>query len=130
MTTGDRIDRALKRVHSRQLVNTTVEVFEPSETYAPGDGFSVSYSDTPSNELEVRLSSPSASTDRDRGGTDGEIDAQISVRDDVNQEFTDRTEQREAPVELRDTADGTRYEVISETDPHNGLTRLDVVEVG
>jgi hypothetical protein len=47
----------------------------------------------------------------------------------VNQTFTDFTDELEAPVEVVDTADNTRYEVESETDPHNGLIQLDVVEV-
>jgi hypothetical protein len=126
---SDRIDRALKRVHRRELQNTTVEVFEPTESYSAGEGFSVTYPDVPDNTLDVRLSSPSASTDRDPGGTTGEIDAQISVPDDVDQEFVDFTDEEEAPVELRDTADGTRYEIEAVTDPHNGLLRLDVTEV-
>jgi hypothetical protein len=126
---SDRIDRALKRIHRRELQNTTVEVFEPTETYSAGEGFDVTYPDVPDNKLDVRLSSPSANTDRETGGTTGEIDAQISVPDDVNQQFTDFTDEEEAPVELRDTADGTRYEVEAVTDPHNGLLRLDVTEI-
>jgi hypothetical protein len=126
---SDRIDRALKRIHKRELQNTTVEVFEPSESYTAGEGFDVTYPDVPDNKLDVRLSSPSANTDRDPGGTTGEIGAQISVPDDVDQQFTDMTDEEEAPVELRDTADGTRYEVEAVTDPHNGLLRLDVTEI-
>jgi|APHM01.1.fsa_nt_gi hypothetical protein len=129
MTQQDRIGRALRRVHSAALVNTTIEVSEPTETYTPGGGFGVSYSNKPDATFDVRLSSPSASTDRDRGGTTGEIDATISIRDDTGQQFVDYTDELEAPVEIVDTADGTRYEVESRTDPHNGLIELDVVEV-
>jgi hypothetical protein len=116
-------------VHTNALTNTTIEVFEPTETYTAGEGFSVEYSDTPDATFDVRLSSPSATTDRNRGGTTGEIDATVSIRDDVGQEFVDFTDELQAPVEIRDSADGTRYEVESVTDPHNGLLELDVVEV-
>lgn len=129
MSQQDRISRALRRVHTNALTNTTIEVFEPTETYTAGEGFDVAYPDTPDATFDVRLSSPSAATDRNRGGTTGEIDAVISIRDDVNQQFTDFTDELEAPVEIVDTADNTRYEVESETDPHNGLIQLDVVEV-
>jgi hypothetical protein len=124
----DRIARALRSVHTQTLANTTIEVFEPTETYEAGDGFSVSYPDTPAAEYDARVVSPAARADRDNGGTTAEIDAVVVVRDDTGQTWTDYTEEREAPVELVDTADGTRYAVEAETDPHNGTLELEVVE--
>jgi hypothetical protein len=125
----DRIDAALRRAHRRDLSNTTIEVFEPSESYAAGEGFSVSYSATPDATYAARVSSVSRSPQRDDGGTTAEADAVVTVRDDTGQTWTDFTDELEAPVELVDTADGTRYEVQAVTDPHNGLLELDVVEV-
>jgi hypothetical protein len=125
----DRIDRAIRRVHDRDLSNTTIEVYEPSESYTAGEGFSVSYPSTPDATYTARVSSVSRSPDRDDGGTTAEADAVVTVRDDTGQTWTDFTDEREAPVELVDTADGTRYEVEAVTDPHNGLLELEVAEV-
>jgi len=125
----DRIASALRRTHSSTLVNTTIEVYAPSETYEAGEGFSVSYPDTATAEYDARVASPASRADRDRGGTTAEIDAVVSVRDDTGQTWTDYTDEQEAPVELVDTADGTRYEVETVIDPHNGLLELEVVEI-
>jgi len=125
----DRIDRTLRRIHDRELSNTTIEVYEPTEEYAAGDGFEVSYPADPAATYTARVSSVARAPDRDAGGTTAEADAIVSVRDDLGQTWTDFTEQLEAPVEIVDTADGTRYEVEAVTDPHNGLLELEVAEV-
>lgn len=124
----DRIANALKRAHSGHLANTSIEVYEPTEEYAAGDGWTVTYPDTPAATYDARVDSPSARSDRGEGGTRSEIDAVVVVRDDLDQVWEDYTEEREAPVELVDTADGTRYEVQTVTDPHNGTLELEVVE--
>jgi len=126
--TGDRIARALRSVHTSTLANTTIEVFEPTETYEAGDGFSVTYPDTPAATYQARVVAPSARAERGEGGTTAEIDAVVVVRDDTGQVWTDFTAEREAPVEFVDTADGTRYAVEAVTDPHNGTLELEVVE--
>jgi hypothetical protein len=125
----DRIDRAMRRVHDRDLSNTTIEVFEPSETYTAGEGFSVTYPASPDATYTARVSSVSRSPQRDDGGTTAEADAVVTVRDDTGQTWTDFTDELEAPVELVDQADGTRFEVEAVTDPHNGLLELEVAEV-
>jgi len=125
----DRIDRAMRRVHDRDLSNTTIEVYEPSESYTAGEGFDVSYPASPDATYTARVSSVSRSPQRDDGGTTAEADAVVTVRDDTGQTWTDFTDEAEAPVELVDTADGTRYEVEATTDPHNGLLELEVAEV-
>jgi len=127
--TRDRIARALRSVHTQSLANTTIEVFEPTETYEAGDGFSVTYPDTPAATYDARVVSPAARADRDAGGTSAELDAVVVVRDDTGQTWTDFTAEREAPVEFVDTADGTRYEVERVIDPHNGTLELEAVEV-
>jgi hypothetical protein len=126
---GDRISRALRSVHSSALANTSIEVFEPAETYTAGEGFSVSYSDTPTASYDARVVSPAARADRDTGGTTAELDAVVVVRDDTGQTWTDFTAEREAPVEFVDPADGTRYAVERVVDPHNGTLELEAVEV-
>jgi hypothetical protein len=125
----DRIANALQRAHSAHLANTSIEVYEPTEEYEAGDGWTVTYPDDPAATYDARVDSPSARANREEGGTRAEIDAVVVVRDDTGQTWTDYTEEREAPVEFVDTADGTRYAVEAETDPHNGTLELEVVEV-
>lgn len=124
----DRIANALQRAHSAHLANTSIAVYEPTEEYETGDGWTVTYPDDPAATYDARVDSPSARADRGEGGTRAEIDAVVVVRDDTGQVWEDYTEEREAPVELVDTADGTRYAVEAETDPHNGTLELEVVE--
>jgi hypothetical protein len=125
----DRVENALRRVHSTSLANTTIEVYEPSESYTQGEGYDVTYPDMPNTTYDARVDSPDAQTDRDRGGTTAEIDAVVYVRDDSGQTWTDYTAEAEAAVQIVDTADGTRYEVQAVTDQHNGTLELEVVEV-
>lgn len=125
----DRIARALRRTHSQALANTTIEVYEPTETYEAGDGFTVTYPDDPAAVYEARVVSPAARADRDRGGTTADLDAVIVVRDDTGQVWDDFTAEQEAPVEMVDTADDTRYEVETVIDPHNGTLELEAAEV-
>jgi hypothetical protein len=124
----DRLGNALKRLHEAELHNTTIEVYEPSESYTAGDGFTVTYPDTPDAQYSARVAAPASRADRTEGGTTAEIDAVVTVRDDTGQTWTDYTAEREAPVELVDTADGTRYEVEALVDSHNGIEELEVAE--
>jgi len=127
--TRDRIAGALRRAHSTSLANATVKVFEPTVDYASGDGFDASYPSSPSAEYDVRVDSPEASSDRERSGTTSEIDAVVIVRDDTGQKWTGFGENGDAPARVEDTADGTRYEVQSVVDAHNGTLELEVAEL-
>jgi len=119
----------LRRAHTAYLSNTTIDVFEPSESYAAGEGFDVSYSATPDATYSARVSSVSRAPDRNDGGTTAEADALVTVRDDTGQTWTDFTDELEAPVEVVDTGTGVRYEIQAVTDPHNGLLELEAVEI-
>lgn len=122
--TRDRIANALRRVHSSELANTTVQVFEPNVEYVQGDGWNVTYPDQPAAEYDARVDSPSATSERDRSGTTSEIDAVVIVRDDTGQQWTDFGEEDEAPTRVEDTADSTRYEIETVVDQHNGTVKL------
>jgi len=77
------IANALRRVHDTALTNTTIEVFEPRVSYAPGDGFDVSYPDTPSASYDARIDGQNRTGTKERGGTTTDLDAVIRVRDDL-----------------------------------------------
>lgn len=127
--TRDRVENAMRRIHSEALHNTSIDVYEPTETYTQGDGYTVTYPASADATIEARVDSPDARTDRNRGGTTAEIDAIVTVRDDTGQTWTGFGEETEAPVQIVDTDGGTRYEVESVVDPHNGTLELEVVEV-
>jgi hypothetical protein len=125
----DRIDKAMRRLHSSELGNTTIEVYEPAVSYSPGDGFDVTYPDNADETYDARVDSPSDDADTERAGQTSEIEAVVLVRDDTWQQWTGFGEEGDAAPQVVDTADGTRYEVREPLDTHNGLLELGAVEV-
>jgi len=124
----DHIRQAMHRVHTTALANTTVEVFTPAVSYAPGDGFNVTYPDSPDAELPARVDGQSAAGQKERGGTNAEVDATVRVRDDVDIQLTGYGEDGEASARLLDTDTGIEYRIKSVTNPSGGITVLQVVE--
>jgi hypothetical protein len=118
----DFVRDALRRAHTNALANTTVEVRQPSVSYAPGDGFSVSYPDAPDAEIDARVSTPSPAGQKDRGGTAAEVDATIHIRSDVSLQLTGFGEDGKASARLTDTRTGTEFRAETVTDRTGGLT--------
>lgn len=125
----DRIANALRRAHTSDLSNTTIDVFEPSTSFTQGEGWDVTYPDSADATYDARVDSPEATAERERSGMTAEIDAVVIVRDDTGQTWTGFGTETEASVRAKDTADGTLYEVESVVDPHNGTIELEVTEV-
>jgi len=113
--------------------NTDLEVYEPSESYEAGDGFSLTIpdpeTDAPDATYEARAMDPEDAADRDASGTTSELDRRFEVRDDTGQQWTDFGESGEAATRVRETATGIVYVVTSVTDAHDGRETLDCVEV-
>lgn len=125
---SDRLRDAFHRVHD-VMENTTIDVFEPSESFTQGDGWTVTYPDTADASYSARVEEPDADNDRERSGTTSEIDAVVRVRDDTGQQWTGFGDETEASIRVRDTADSRLYEVQSVVDTHNGWLKLAAVEV-
>lgn len=129
---NDRIEAAKRRALDITF-NTTIEVYEPTESYQAGDGFSVTRpkpeTDSPDATYESRAMDPSATGERERSGTDTEADRVFEVRDDLGQTWTDFGESGEAAVYVRETGTGIVYVVEVVTDRLDGRERLDCVEV-
>jgi hypothetical protein len=123
------LPNALRRIHTSELANTTIEVYEPSESYDDDTGFDLTYPNSPTDTLDARVEQPSEDPRESEGGTTSDADAQVRVPDDTGIQWTDFGESGEASTKLVDTADGRRYEVQAVTDTHNGLLVLDVEEV-
>jgi len=124
----DLIADALQRVHDTTLTNTTIEVFEPTVSYSAGDGFSVSYPDTPSASYAARIDGQNETGTKERGGTTAEIDATVRVRDDLDQQWVGYGENGDAELRIVDTETGNEYAVESVSEPEGGLTVLRVTE--
>lgn len=124
----DIVRDALQRTHTNALANTTVEVRQPSVSYAPGDGFSVSYPDAPDAEVDARVSTPSPAGQKDRGGTAAEIDATIHIRSDVSPQLTGFGDDGDASARLTDTRTGTEFRAETVTDRTGGMTVIQASE--
>jgi hypothetical protein len=113
--------------------DTRIDVFEPEETYTPGDGFTLTIpdpeTDTPDATYEAVAMSPEDAADRERSGTTSEVDRLFQVRDNTGQQWTDFGESGEAATRIKEVETGLVYVVESVTDRHDGRERLDCVEV-
>jgi len=129
---NDRVESARRRA-LELTYNTTVAVYEPTEAYSPGDGYTVSRPDPetadPDATYEARAFDPQAGSERERGGTTTEADRVFEVRDDTGQTWTDFGESGEAAVRLRETDTGIVYTVTTVIDRLDGRERLLCVEV-
>lgn len=113
--------------------NTHLEVFEPTESYSPGDGFSLTIpepgTDAPDATYRARGMEPEGDGERSRSGTTNEIDRRFQVRDDTGQQWTDFGESGEAATRVREVETDIVYVVRSVTDAHDGREELECVEV-
>lgn len=125
----DRLANALRRVHTDALHNTTIEVYTPTETPDPGQGYSVSYPDVPDATIDAHASSIEDSTDRDEGGTASEADVIIRVKNNTGISWIEYGAESEASIQVVDVDTGVRYEIVAVGSEHNGLLKLEAVEV-
>jgi len=100
----------------------TVEVYQPTEEYAPGDGFSVVYPDTATAVLDGALDTPRDSSDVDEGGTTETADLTAYVRADVSIEFNVAGESGEALTGI--VVGGQKYVVDDIEDQFDGMIAL------
>lgn len=138
--TRNRLDRAFRRAHD-ELTQATLEVYQPSTSFTDPDnatttaeaGESVTHPDpgntTPDATVPGRVDSPDSAPDRDPSGTEAEVDAVLRVADDTGVTWTGYGTAGSAPTRVKDTTDGTVYEIQDRIDEHNGLLTLPAVEV-
>jgi len=125
----DHIEGALRRTHTSELANTTIDVYEPTETETVGEGIDVSYPGEPTNEgIEARADEPQPESDRDEGGTTADVDRVYRVRDDARDTWTGFGAAGEAALRIEDTEVGETYLVENVVDERNGLIRLECRE--
>lgn len=128
--TRDRIENAIRRLHSAELSQTTVDVYEPTESYSQSSGYDVSYPGSATTSgVDARAEPPADQTDRDAGGTTTDHDRVYLVRDDSGVSWTDFGASGQAATRFDDTDTGDRYEVVAVLDERDGLVRLACSEV-
>jgi len=104
-----------------------VEVYQPTETYDPGDGYDISYPDSPTTTIDAALDPPSTSPDVDPGGTTETADLTIYVEASVGIEFNTAGDTGEAETGI--VVGGIKYVVDDIDDQQDGLLALGCDEV-
>lgn len=104
-----------------------VDVYQPSETYDPGDGYETTYPDAPTVTIDGAPDPPSSSADINAGGTTEAADLVIYVRGDVGIQFNDAGDTGEAKTGLE--VDGLQYVVDDIDDQQDGFLELSCDEV-
>jgi hypothetical protein len=136
MSQGSAATRVVESALRRQLDlshNSRIEVYEPSESYSPGDGFELTVPDpdteAPDAEYRAEARDPTDDATRERAGTESELDRVFLVRDDTGQQWTDFGESEEAATRIREVRTGDDFVVESVTDRHDGRERLATSEI-
>lgn len=127
--TREQLANALRRLHTDGLTTASLEVFVPTSTPNPGEGYTTTTPDSPTATVAARVTTAAESSERDAGGTASETDVQITVRDDTSVPWREYGAEGEAPIRVTDLTTGKTYHVKTVTDQHNGLLRLEAVEV-
>ena len=109
--------------------DNNVELYDPTESYSAGDGYDITYPETPTEVVSGETQPPSASSDTDRGGTTREADMMIYVATDIDTDPTEAGESGEALTRVE--VDGTDfvYEVEYVETQYDGLQKLVCSEV-
>jgi len=105
----------------------TVRVYQPTETYTPGEGYDVAYPEEPTATLDGALDPPSTSADVDPGGTTETADLTVYVADDVSIQFNTAGDTGEAETGVE--VDGIKYVVDAIDDQQDGFLGLACDEV-
>jgi len=105
----------------------TVEIYQPTETYEAGDGYSIEYPDSATATIDAALDPPSTSPDVDPGGTTETADLTIYVAADVGIEFNVAGDTGEAETGI--VVDGIKYVIDDIDNQQDGLLALGCDEV-
>jgi len=126
---------------NRALGAEPIDVYEPSESYTAGDGWSVSYPSSPTTSTSGEVVPPESDPNIDTGGTSQTADLNIYVPwfagygvdgyDEVDYgsgiQWTDYGESGEAATRVE--IDGAMYEVEAVDEQFDGRNRLACTEV-
>lgn len=122
-------DQQRGRVQDALGFTQTLDVFQPTESFTQGEGWDITYPDSPTTTVDAEIGAPDAEGESTRGGTDVDADVIIRVPDDTAVTWREFGESGEAATRVEDVATGVRYEIETVDDEHNGLLVLQGVEV-
>ncbi len=112
---------------NRALGAEPIDVYEPSESYTAGDGWSVTYPSSPTTTTEGEAVPPESDPNVDEGGTTQTADLGVYVPADSGVAWTDYGESGEAVTRVE--IDGAMYEVEAVDEQFDGRNRLACTEV-
>jgi len=104
-----------------------VEVYQPTETYEAGEGYSIEYPDEPTTTIDAALDPPATNPAVDPGGTSESADLTIYVDAAVDIEFNTAGDTGEAETGIE--VDGIKYVIDDIDDQQDGLLALGCDEV-
>jgi len=103
-----------------------VEYYEPTESYAAGEGVDVDYPSTPTGTISAMVSTPEETSDTDRGGRRTDADLVLHGSDDAPLPTVDSGE---GFIRVEVAGQSGTYEVRTRPQTQDGLIRYDCVEV-
>jgi hypothetical protein len=112
---------------NRTLGGESIEVYEPTESYQQGEGWSVSYPDSALSTVTGEAVPPESDPNVDAGGTTETADMGVYVPSDSGVTWTDYGESGEATTRI-DVSD-SRYEITGMDEQFDGRVRLRCSEV-
>ena len=123
----------------RELVQDALEwtdnvtIYTPSENYTAGEGYSLSYPDTPDLTIDCALMTPSEASQREDYGTYTDTDLVAEIPSDVPDSLTDGLdgygESGEGLARFEVTETGEIYEVETIENPQNGILVIGLGEL-
>lgn len=125
----DRFASGAERTIDALGYQANVAVFQPTESFVQGEGFTISYPGSASAVIDGMVEPPSVSAGFDRGGSTSDADLAVFVDADTDVEFTDAGESGEALTRVEvDEVTGV-FEVQTVEPQLDGLLRLGCEEV-
>jgi hypothetical protein len=107
-----------------------VEIYQPTENYDnDGDGYEITYPDTPTEVVSGETQPPSSDSDTDEGGTTRDADLMVYVRDDIETDVIDAGQSGEALTRVEVAGTPFVYEVVLVDNQFDGLEKLTCKEV-
>lgn len=110
--------------------DSNVKIYQPSEDYQnDGDGYEITYPDTPTEVVAGETVPPSSDSDTDEGGTTRDADLMVYVPTDIETDVIDAGESGRALTRVEVAGTPFVYEVVLVDNQFDGLQKLHCKEV-
>lgn len=129
MDQWDRFDASAPRQIDELGFSDNIDVFEPTETYTAGEGFSTTYPGSADQTISGEVVPPSADPLVQENGTLAEKDLMVYVDDDTGLAFTEYGESGESSAKLSISGFDDDFRVEERNDQLDGYIQLGCVEI-